>query len=66
MPQDETNPAKKNWVAKQMPANRRRMLENEVNPESIDDVTFATFLLEQEIQPTVNDDPKRTVRVRNV
>jgi hypothetical protein len=45
---------------------RRRILENAVDPESLDDPTFATFLLEQEIQPTVNDEPRRTVKVRNV
>ena len=43
---------------------RRRMLRDAISEESLTDEAFATFLLEQEIQPTVGHEPRREVRVR--
>jgi hypothetical protein len=45
-------------------ARRRRMLEEAISEESLTDEAFATFLLEQEIQPTVGHEPRAVVRVR--
>ncbi len=45
-------------------ARRKAMLANSISEESLTDEAFATFLLEQEIQPTVGHEPRQVVRVR--
>jgi hypothetical protein len=45
-------------------ARRRRLLQEAISEESLSEEAFATFLLEQEIQPTVGHEPRSEVRVK--